>query len=200
MTTEHEHIDVDPMGDLILDISSPQATGTMRVSSHALALVSPVFRIMLQSPHFQEGRTLQSSTADNPCHISVGDDDHQSLLLAMYAVHHKPRMIPMTLALDEFYQLAVVCDKYDLAEIFLVWVKIWSRSFENTPRQKGCQRWFVISWVFRMSKIFETITKEMIYETSLDGTSIGGIGVEIVPVPDSVLGIYHQYPPSSRRL
>lgn len=191
MSLAQDHVEIDPTGDLILQINSESTQHTLRVSSKALCLASPVFRTMLGSPRFLEGRAIQSASADSPFQLQLHDDDYESLLMIINTVHLRPRKIPPTLSVEAFYQLAVVCDKYDVAEIFLPWVMIWAADLGKAPREHlACPRWLVISWVFRLSKIFEAVTKEMIYDASLSVDPITG-GDETVQtgvVPSRVFG------------
>lgn len=95
-------------------------------------------------------------------------DNYQALLIVLYAVHHRIRKIPKSLSLDEFYQLAILCNKYDLAEIFLCWVEVWKSKLGKVPGEKMAYgKSFVIAWVFRLSEAFEAVTREMIYDASL---------------------------------
>lgn len=191
MPLTQDHIEIDRAGDLILQINSESAQHCLKVSSKALCLASPVFRAMLGSPLFLEGRAIQSASTHSPSQLSLHDDDYQSLLIVLNAVHLRTRKIPTSLSVEEFYQLAVVCDKYDLAEIFVPWVTIWVADLRNAPRaQVACPRWLVISWVFRLSKTFEAVTKEMICDASLSVDPITG-GDETVQtgiVPSRVFG------------
>lgn len=190
---EQPHHNIDPRGDLILDVSSDSLERSIRVSSKTLCLASPVFRTMLESPHFHEGTALQTATEAHPTKMTLVGDDYQSLLMVLQAVHFKARKIPATVTLDEFYQLAVICDKYDLAEVFVPWVNVWKSDFDKPGREPACRRWLVVSWVFRLSAVFETITKEMIYDVSLhtqdtpppDASDM----VEIGMIPDRVLSM-----------
>lgn len=71
-------------------------------------------------------------------------------------------------SLEALYQLAVVCDKYDVVEVSVPWVTMLVAELGKAPRAHvACPRWLVISWVFRLSKTFEADTKEMIYDVSL---------------------------------
>lgn len=190
MSLPQDRVEIDPKGDLILHVSSETTAHFLRVSSKALCLASPVFRTILESPLFLEGRALQSASTESPFQMQLHDDDYESLLIVVNTVHLKARKIPTTLSLGQFYQLAIVCDKYDVAEIFVPWVKVWTAILRKTPRGVACQRWLVISWVFRMSKTFEAVTKEMIYDVSLsaDFATSGDGSVETGNVPSRVFG------------
>lgn len=104
---------------------SKSVPATLKVSSKVLAVASPVFRTMLGSG-FLEGHDLQSASAASPFAIHLHDGHCPPLLTVTNAVYLRFRKIPTRLYLDDFYHLAVVCDKYDLGDIFLPWVKKWT--------------------------------------------------------------------------
>lgn len=147
---------------------------------------------MLGSPHFLEGRAIQSASTDSPPQLS--------LLIILNAVHLRAREIPTTLSLEAFYQLAVVCDKYDVAEVFVPWVTMWVAELGKAPRAHvACPKWLVISWVFRLSKTFEAVTKEMIYDASLsvDPITGGDHTVKTGVVPGRVFGKFIESQPGN---
>lgn len=186
MSFSKEIIEIDPRGDLILHVTSATRQRFLKVCSKVLCLTSPVFRTMLASPTFQEGIGLLSATPGCPFEIQLHDDHYESLLIVINTMHLRARHIPFTLPVEEFYQLAMVCDKYDVAEIFLPWVKIWTGD-QRMDKVSG-DKWLVIAWVFRLGKAFEEVTKGMIYDSPLrsDFTIQSQDRVETGVVPDSV--------------
>lgn len=186
MSSPQEIVQIDPTGDLILHVTSGTGHRYLKVCSKVLCLTSPVFRTMLASPTFQEGIGLLSATAESPVEIQLHDDHYESLLIVINTMHLRTRHIPLTLPVEAFYQLAIVCDKYDVAEIFLPWVKIWTG--KRRMDQVSGEKWLVISWVFKLVKAFADVTKGMIYDSplGLDFTIETQDRVETGVVPDSV--------------
>lgn len=184
MSFSKEIVEIDPRGDLILHVTSATGQRYLKVCSRVLCLTSPVFRKMLESPVFHEGIGLQSATAESPFEIELHDDHYESLLVVVNMMHFRVRQIPSALSPEAFYQLAIVCDKYNVAEIFLPWIHIWTAK-RRTKSIAGGQ-WLVISWVFRLGKYFENVTKGMIYDSPL-GSDIttyaeeGGVETGVVP-------------------
>lgn len=143
------------------------------------------------APNIREGQAAESATSEFPFEMNLEHDNYGALLIVLNAVHYRVRKIPKSLSLDEFYQLAILCDKYELAEILVPWVNIWKSKLGNVPGGKSSYgRWFVIAWVFRLSKTFEAVTKEMIYDVSLSSSSVtlGDCRVEPGAVPGWVFG------------
>lgn len=189
MSVSEKVLQIDPRGDLILHVTSETSDRFLKVCSKVLCLTSPVFRTMLESPAFQEGIGLRSATAESPFEIKLHDDHYESLLIVINMMHLRVRQIPSTLPLEAFYQLAIVCDKYDVAEIFLPWIQIWTG--KRRMEQVSGEKWLVISWVFRLGKAFEVVTKGMIYDSPLrsDFTIQSQDRVETGVVPDRVFSM-----------
>lgn len=185
----HE-VEIDPSGDFVLHVSSEIADYHLRVSSKALCLASPVFREMLEPPVVREGQVVQPTSLESSFEMKLEQVNYDALLIVLNAVHHRVRKIPKSLSFDEFYHLAIVCNQYDLAELFVPWVPVWKSKLGEVPGDEMAYgKWFVIAWVFRLSKTFEAVTKEMIYDASLSSGYIAGGGrVETEAVPDWVFG------------
>lgn len=104
-----EHI--DPIGDVIL-VVGPEPPKRLRVSSACLSKASSTFRAMF-SGRFAEGQTLSSFS---PEHISLPDDNAETMRILLGIVHNQNPAFP--LALDPattMLQIARLADKYDLA-------------------------------------------------------------------------------------
>lgn len=188
--SDPELFEIDSTGDLLLDVSSPTSTRRIRVSSKALCLASPVFRAMLApSSPFLEAQAIHSNPTA-PFEMYLEDDDYASLRLLMSVIHLRTRSVPATITVDALYRLAIVCDKYDAAEIFVPWVDIWTRAFTDITQKPGYERWFAISWVFRLGSIFTKVTRQLVVDMKVcDGglMTVGGV-VEVEIIPDTVIG------------
>lgn len=197
---------IDPDGDIFLDISpEPDSDDSVldvpehrfRVSSKVLCLASPVFRAMLgSSSHFQEAKDLrENSTAVIP----LEGDNKDALLIILNVAHLNADLIPNTITLDVFYEIAVVCDKYDMARIMIPWTIIWMNPVTDFNKKPGYERWLAISWVFRQWRIFLGITRELVLHTELDGDDnlvVDGDSIESPLVPSNVIGQYPHLPQS----
>lgn len=187
MSHSQEHVEIDPHGDLILQVCSGTTEYLLKVSSKVLSVASPVFRSMLETA-FLEDRGLHLVSSVSPFVMQLHDHHYPSMLTIMNITHLRMRQIPSKLSLEDFYHLAVLCDKYDLREIFLPWVQSWTETLR--PETIACPRWLVISWVFRLECIFTNVTLEMIFDTpvSTDIGASGANGVEIDVLPTRVIG------------
>lgn len=190
-STDPDVIEIDPNGDLILDITSESSTKhLLKVSSNTLCLASPVFRAMFgpASP-FQEGKALQEKTTGSAIRSGLHDDHYNSLLIIMNVIHLRIRQIPTMMADDALYQLAVVCDKYEIAEVLLPWVAMWAYERGNIAQKPGYEKWYTIAWVFGLEKTFFEVTKQLVTKGNLDKSGqlvTGGVVVAIDVIPQSV--------------
>jgi hypothetical protein len=111
---------IDPMGAVVLTCDG----GQLQVSSHVLALASPVFAAMF-GPHFKEGNTLATSSSVD---ISLPDDDLTSMIVVCKVLHHKQETVPDDLLTQDATltaKLTKLCDKYDVKSKLRPMVTFW---------------------------------------------------------------------------
>lgn len=186
---------IDPQGDIFIYLTraSDDSEHILRVSSRVLCLASPVFDAMLgPNSNFQEAQTLRDNT-DTPTTIHLEDDDACAVLMLLKVAHLPAHLLPRQITVDEFYELAIVCDKYDMARVMLSWAMSWisvTGSVED-------ERWLVIAWVFRDRPLFNRVTKWLILRTRLDEDNklvLHENRIDNALVPESVIGqLFLQY-------
>ncbi|KAK6531966.1 hypothetical protein TWF694_003129 [Orbilia ellipsospora] len=163
--------DVDKYGDVLATCSIPDENegedlGTLRISSKALSLASPVLQAMLDpGKGFQESKVDQASGAKK---IRLEAETLESVLLAMNIIHHRHSKNPKELDLMQIYQLATFCDKYQLqAGVFLA-IEVWSAPLwriatsSRTYPLENYAYWLWIGKVFRMKEVLEICTPRLI--------------------------------------
>lgn len=179
---------IDANGDLILNVlveDEDLPHGQLQVSSKCLCLASPVFRAMLApSSHFQEAEALREAT-NSPVVIELEGDNYDALVVILNILHLRTRNVPNTVSVDLLYDIAVVCNKYDVAEALVPWLSMWRTGFTDLTGGPGYERWLVISWVFQQSVIFADVTRKLILETRLDLD-----GRLVTTACDDVAGMY----------
>ena len=116
--------DVDPHGDVLL-LLGPSKNVSLRVSSKALTLASPVFAAMF-SPRFSEGQPLSSSTEVRS--VPLPEDDPEAMTQICYAIHFYAT-VPRTISMSLLEDIASLCDKYDLTVALAAWSELWLRDF-----------------------------------------------------------------------
>lgn len=104
---------------------------TFRVSSKAMCLASPVWRVMLDpSGPFKEARPENDS-------VLFPEDDAQALQILLYIAHLQFHSIPETLSFTQLLNLAIICDKYDTARLLFPWFHKWGTSFRDSALELG---------------------------------------------------------------
>lgn len=180
---------IDPEGDIFLHLAraSDDSEDLVRVSSRVLCLASPVFRTILgPNSNFQEAQTLRDNT-DTPNMIRLLDDDASAMLMLLKVVHLPTHLLPRQITLDVFYEIAIVCDKYDMARVMVSWAMAWISATESVDDAQ----WLAIAWVFRDRPLFNRVTKWLIMYTRLDEYNnlvLHGNQIYDALVPGSVVG------------
>ena len=101
---------VDADGDLTMRLKG----GKLKVSRKVLSISSPVFRAMLGAGcPFRESTDMELER-DGTQAVSVEDDDFQTMAMIARIMHLQSDMVPDKLTFKQLYQVAVLCDKYDL--------------------------------------------------------------------------------------
>lgn len=184
----NQHI-IDPEGDVFLHLLSDSLDLTMvlRVSSKVRCFVSPVFKAMLgPDSKFQEPEAPRHST-ETPTTTPLRGDDPNSLLMLLQAAHIPGHILPRRLHIDKLYELAVVCDKYDMAKVLVPWSIVWMEANQDDDDP----RWLAVAWVFRDTSEFNRVTSMLMYYTTLDENNylvLDQQRVDVALVPETVIG------------
>ena len=176
------NVQFDPNGDVILVISS-ERTARFQVNSHSLCLASSVFQAMLgANAHFKEGTALRNrATNSPPIEISLGDDDARALALLLRIVHHQYDWVPRTLGDDQLYQVAIVCDKYDMRQILGLWLDQLIAEGTKCGGMVAGDQWLFVSYAFGRQALFTQLSKDLILTSTVDA---GGSLLAPIPMSD----------------
>ena len=88
----------------------------------------------------------------------------------------KYNLVPKSLDEDQLYEVAVVCDKYDMRQSIGFWVdKYWIPSVvpdESNPATETVKghKWLFISYAFAREKLFKALTKPLILSSPIDSS------------------------------
>ncbi|KAK4692995.1 hypothetical protein P7C71_g4314, partial [Lecanoromycetidae sp. Uapishka_2] len=177
---------VDDEGDLKMMLDG----GSLIVSRKALSLSSPVFLAMLgKKSKFQES-TDQTIDKNGIQTISFPDDQFQPMLTVARIIHLQSNFVDKEVSFQQLYQIAILCDKYDLRRCLGPWVDIWSKPYLDSFRSEGFHGWLFISKVFRYGDVFKAITRHLIMdcEISATGEHVIGKGHDIAErMPTSII-------------
>jgi len=142
-------------GDVLLELSKDgTAAGTLLVSSHVLALASPVFDAMFNGS-FTEG---QDVSAASPKKIALPDDDPKSIVLFCRLVHMQTKDLVHEPSFEELADLAIVCDKYHCTESMRSWLRVWITKKLASPKARNFEKLIFVTYVCDLPKEFEEVT------------------------------------------
>ena len=178
-------INLDPTGDLKIVIDIDHEKTCVIVSSQALCLASPVWRAMLNPKSgFQE-----ATSADRTIYFL--DDDVQTLLLLLRICHLRFSEVPQTLDLDQLFETAILCDKYDIVTLIRPWLSKWQEPLLPQAGEDDDEKWLFISWTLGDSVVFERIVEKLVLKSEgrEEGQCIGSYGKVLGPnTPPGVIG------------
>ena len=97
-------IAIDPAGDIKLLVQHGDRWMTFQVSSNAMAMASPVWRIILDP----KGPFRESQPENNE--VTFPDDDAEALLILLLAAHLYFKHVPHKLRLDQLLAVCSACD------------------------------------------------------------------------------------------
>ena len=191
-------VQFDPEGDVILIIPFETQRTRFQVNSQSLCLASSVFRVMFGSnAHFKEGEALRNRGASSPpIDITLGDDDPKALALLLRIAHHQYDWVPRTLSGDQLYEVAIVCDKYDMRQVLGLWLDQWIPVDTKCGGNIGGDKWLFIAYAFGSEALFTKLSKELILNSTLDPSG----SLLVPPPPLDTVGAqcsFNQYIPSS---
>lgn len=158
------------------------------VSAKHLSLASPLFAAML-GPGFQEGDALEEN---GYAEIELPDDDPKAFQTAMLIVHGQTRSIHWELNIREFFELAILTDKYALHESVESMTWHWATGFglailSGTPEEQIAL--VISSWIFKETYVFAAATSRLLsrYHFLIDEDWF-----EDLPMPPKIISKYFQ--------
>jgi hypothetical protein len=170
-------------GDTRLLVSSPEGEITAAVSSHAMSLASPVWKKFISPPwrpsQISKTNKTSRSEEDGGARLSSGtqldepldfrEDDADALLLILRIAHLDFISVKKRLSVEELYNLAILCDKYDCVHLIKPWVDEW---FRDAPLQivgESAKRIF-IAWSFGRTERFRIAASLLLMQSGMDET------------------------------
>lgn len=158
---------IDPDGELYMKLDG----GSLKVSRKALSLSSPVFLAMLGvNSKFKEA-TDKTLNCDGAQIISFEEDNFESMTTVTRIMHLQSDQVPMKITFKQLYQVAVLCDKYDLRRCLGPWMDIWTGPYLDCYAKQGFEDWLFISAVFRHACLFKKVTRHLIINSEISGES-----------------------------
>ena len=170
---------LDPEGDVILVVMFNKTTARFQINSNILCVASPVFRAMLgRHSQFKEASALAAarlqsdSVTTGTYELTLPDDNPKPLAAVLRILHAKHTLIPKLLTEDQLFEVAVICDKYDLGPVVMVWVDRWILLLvpdeSKMPPTVVGHKWLFIAYVFKRENLFRPLTQELILTATTD--------------------------------
>lgn len=153
----------------------------MRVSSKHLTLASSVFKKMLQ-PGFKEGQQLLSTGF---LELALPEDNPHMFIVLLNIIHGRTRKVMRILEWDDFLQITILIDKYQLQEVAEIYSTEWIQRVEDNDLLSYYNRllhWIFIFWVYGKEDLFE----ERTLDAQREATEI--ITTDL-PIPSAILGM-----------
>ena len=152
-------VNVDPNGDVILEVSCSDGRIHLLVSSKVLSLASPVFSTMLNS-RFKEGLSNHPPTGKRL--ISLPDDNAEAFTILCNAIHYRTDQVPRKLTLVCLENIAIICDKYDCTSALTPWSAMWLHAGIKSFDAKDLNKLLFAAFVLDDPTAFSRISWEIL--------------------------------------
>ena len=156
---------IDPEGDLYMKLDA----GSLKVSHKALSLSSPVFLAMLGANSKFKEATNMTLDYDRIQIISFEEDSFETMTIMTRIMHLQSDQVPATITFRQLYQVAILCDKYDLKRFLGPWTDIWARPYLDCYTKQGYEEWLFMSIVFQYGGLFNEVTRHLVINSHISG-------------------------------
>lgn len=125
---------IDCHGDLHLQVGPERHV--VVVCSRALRRASVVWKTMLFGSFAESKPTYNTEEWV----VRLPEDRSEPVLTVLAIIHNRFDLVPLNITAMELYQILVVTEKYDMAEITRPWARQWIDHVQQTTRQ-------VLAWI-----------------------------------------------------
>lgn len=127
-----------------------------KVDSRSMAMASPIWKAM-----FSTKNGFRESNPNEP--VEFPEDDAEALLILLRIIHYRFHEVPKELPSFEcLLEIAVLCDKYDVAQLVRPFIEGWMRPWINFYLEPGYEHWLFIAWTFGCQEIFDTLASALV--------------------------------------
>ena len=152
-----EPTEVGPSGDLTLQVGVGEHRKAFIVSSKAMSLASHVWCKMLDPTRLCEQKR-----------VDLLDDDPDALLILLRISHLQFSNVPLHVEYTILVHLAVLCDKYEMAQILLPWIRPWQADWMPHSLKRGYENLLFVAWVFSDLETYNAIARQWVMKSTLD--------------------------------
>ena len=178
---------IDADGDLSISLRG----GNLKVSRKVLSISSPVFRAMFGPECRFKESTGKEVERDGTQAVSFEDDDFQTMAINARIMHLQSDKVPEKLTFQQLYQVAILCDKYDLKRCLGYWPKMWATPYLNSYGIEGYEGWLFMSTVFGYEELFKKVTRHLILNSKVseDDSLVTAKGIDVTErVSSTIIG------------
>ena len=113
--------------------------------------------------------------------VSFEDDNFETMAIIARIIHLQSNEVPSTMTFQRLYQVAIICDKYDLKRCLGPWTKIWATPYLDCYARQGYEKWLFMSIVFQFDGLFKEMTRHLVInsEVSEQGTLVTTTGLDL---------------------
>ncbi|KAE9371891.1 hypothetical protein N431DRAFT_377959 [Stipitochalara longipes BDJ] len=172
-----------------------------KVSSHAMALVSPAWENFIYDPRNTPSKQVFSNAAANnasrqdnlrapAAEVDFSEDNSEALLILLRIAHLHFAEIPTVMNYEELLNLAVLCNQYLCIGIVKPWIRLWLQDEGTQSILEGQENWLFIAWTFGRESVFKSLARKMVKEvtTNEDGRCLISNSNEISePMPPGII-------------
>lgn len=112
---------IDSEGDSYMKLDG----GSLKVPRKAFSLSSPVFLAMFGAISRFKEATNMTLDHDGVQSVSFEDDNFVAMTIVVRIIHLRSDQVSSRLEFEQLYQLAMICDKYDLKRCFGPGINVW---------------------------------------------------------------------------
>jgi len=109
-----------------------------------------------------------SSEPDPEEPLDFREDDPDALLLLLRIAHLDFVSVKKRLSVEELYNLAILCDKYDCVHLIKPWVDEWYRDAELLRIVGESSKRLFIAWSFGRIESFEIAASALLTQGGMD--------------------------------
>jgi hypothetical protein len=127
---------------------------TIKVSSHAMSLANPMFKMLIDR--------LSKLNSISLTKLDLRDDNWDALCILLKIVHFQFDSLPDEVSFPTLVHLSKLCDQYDCVKLAQPWVRSWANEEKFKLLKTGHEEWLTIAWVFGRTRTFEKLANELI--------------------------------------
>jgi hypothetical protein len=154
--------EIAPDGDVVFIVGRENVR--LRVHSLILRSASKIFGAMF-GPNWSEGQRLSK---DLPTEVSLPEDDAEAMRTILCVIHLRNDLVPEHLTTQDFLQIAIEVDKYDLTIALKfassVWLNLPSRAPLGITSIEQTKHLMAAAFLFGNTNMFKRHTETLILD------------------------------------